>query len=726
MSDQEVPRTQSLHTHHGVQSHSRSDAKARFLIKFHRYRRLFLSKWWVLLLMAALGAGVGFAICYFGPPLFESYGQMVVGVKVSIPENSVYSEELSNFLGTQAALMQSGLVLSRAVESIRGRFPKLDANRLSMNVMVLPRTTIFQLRATGPDPDATQQFLQAAMEQYTALKKEMRDQSSDITVAGISESLEQLQRDATNANNAILEFQRTNSIVFLEQQQGNTAAQFLVTLKQKLAALQLEYGLLENLTLDQNVERHQEEANEALSDTNTPAGAPGMESLESEYLQAREAIVLLQAEKKELSHDLQPAHPKMIALSQQIDQWQRLMEVFRKNCQDQLDSRKQALAYQIKQTQKSIDQQQEEALKVSRAAATFDQLKARAQEVQQLYDRLMTAKQTLDLNKDISPESVTIMQDASPGQPARARMQKMLLTGGLIGLAAAVGLLLLVDRLDDRMGSYSELREIFDEEVLAQIPREKARNGDDGVALVHPEDERHTFVEAFRNLRSSLLFMSDSAERPKLILLTSAIPNEGKSLTAANLAITLAKAGSRVLLVDADLRKGALHRRFDTARDAGLSEVLTQGLKWPDAVVSAPMDNLFLLPRGAITPHSSELFLGPAMDAFLKEAESKFDFVLLDTVPVLAADDVTSLAPLVGAVVFVIRAEHTSARVARAALESLYQRQVDVLGLIFNAVPASSVDYYYYYKYKDYYATYPSTNPKGRGKKHKSAETEPA
>ncbi len=724
MSDQEAPHTHSGHVH-GVHTHSRSAAKARFLIKFNRYRRLLLSKWWVLLLGAALGAGVGFAISYFGPPLFESYGQMVVGVKVSIPESSVYSEELSNFLGTQAALMQSDVVLGRALDSIRGRFPKLDPKQLSMNVTVLPRTTIFQLRATGPDPDATQQFLQAAMEQYTALKKQMRDQSSDTTVAGLSESLEDLQKDATNANNAILDFQATNSIVFLEQQ-GNTAAQFLVTLKQKLASLQLEHGLLENLTLDQNIERHQEEANGGMTETNNPTAEPGMETLEAEYLQAREAIVLLEAEKKELSHVLRPAHPKMIALTQQIEQWQRLLEVFRKNCQDQLDSRKQALAYQITETQKSIKEQEAEALKDSRAATTFGQLQARAQEIQSLYDRMLMAKQTLNMNKDITPESVTIMQDASAGSPARARLNKMLLIGGLIGIAAAIGLLLIVDRFDDRLGSFSELREIFDEEVLAQIPREKARNGDDGIALVRPEDERHSFVEAYRNLRSSLLFMADSAERPKLILLTSAIPNEGKSLTAANLAITLARAGSRVLLVDADLRKGALHRRFDVAKEVGFREVLARGIKWPDAVVSTPVDNLFLLPRGGATAQSGELFLGPTLEGFLREAESKFDFVLLDTVPVMAADDVTSLAPLVGAVVFVIRAEHTSARVARAALESLYQRQVDVLGLIFNAVSASSVDYYYYYKYKDYYATYPSNDSKGGDKKPKSAEPEPA
>ena len=130
------------------------------------------------------------------------------------------------------------------------------------------------------------------------------------------------------------------------------------------------------------------------------------------------------------------------------------------------------------------------------------------------------------------------------------------------------------------------------------------------------------------------------------------------------------------------------------------------------------VQNLFLLPRGAITHRSSELFIQPVTERFLKETSAKYDYLIVDTAPVMAADDVTSLAPHLDGVLFVIRAEHTSARVARAALELLYQRQVRVLGLVFNAVRPTSVDYYYYYKYHEYY-NYP-TAAAGEGQKAKA------
>jgi polysaccharide biosynthesis transport protein len=189
-------------------------------------------------------------------------------------------------------------------------------------------------------------------------------------------------------------------------------------------------------------------------------------------------------------------------------------------------------------------------------------------------------------------------------------------------------------------------------------------------------------------------------------LITSSVPNDGKSLTAANLAITLATGGSRVLLVDGDLRKGSLHSRFKIQADTGLSEALSQGLDWHNAVKDTGVANLFLLPRGAITHRSSELYLGPAMGKFLQETIKEYDYVLIDTAPVMAADDVTSLAPRVDGVIFVVRAEFTSARVARTSLDMLYQRKARVLGLVFNSVRASAGDYHYY-RYQDYYAAPP-------------------
>jgi capsular exopolysaccharide synthesis family protein len=269
-------------------------------------------------------------------------------------------------------------------------------------------------------------------------------------------------------------------------------------------------------------------------------------------------------------------------------------------------------------------------------------------------------------------------------------------------------LLLFLDRMDDRMVSFTELKELFDEEVVGQIPRERSLGRSRQVPLVGPTDGRHSFVEAYRNLRSSLLYMAQGEGRSKILLVTSSIPNEGKSLTAANLAITMASTGSKVLLVDADARKGALHTRFEVPAKPGLTEVLGQGLNWEEVVQPTKYPNLSILPQGAFAPNASELFISDVTKQFLRDVAAKYDYVVLDTVPVMAADDVTSLAPHVDGVVFVIRAEFTSARVARAALNSLYQRQVRVLGLIFNSARPNTEDYYYY-RYKSYYKQYPDS-----------------
>jgi capsular exopolysaccharide synthesis family protein len=165
----------------------------------------------------------------------------------------------------------------------------------------------------------------------------------------------------------------------------------------------------------------------------------------------------------------------------------------------------------------------------------------------------------------------------------------------------------------------------------------------------------------------------------------------------------MAMGGSRVLLVDADLRKGNLHSRLNVENKTGLTEVFLQSTDWRAAVRETAVPNLSLLPRGATTQRSSEFFIGPVMEKFLQESGQEYEYVIIDTAPVMAADDVTSLAPRVDGIVFVIRAEYTSSRVALAALNMLYQRKAHVLGLVFNSVHVSTGDYYYYYRYSDYH-----------------------
>ena len=220
--------------------------------------------------------------------------------------------------------------------------------------------------------------------------------------------------------------------------------------------------------------------------------------------------------------------------------------------------------------------------------------------------------------------------------------------------------------------------------------------------LLQPEDERYTYAEAFRSLRSSLIFMPNQAEL-KTILITSAIPNEGKSTIASNLAITMAAAGARVLLVDADLRRGDIAPLFDIDGRIGLSNILRGEVTWEDATQRCKYPTLALIPRGPVTNQSGELLLKPSITRLLDGLKDKFDLVIFNTAPILATDDTPTLAPNFDGTLMVVRAQFTSARLTKNALNALYQRQVNVLGLILNCVDTEMPDYYYY-RYPKYYA----------------------
>ncbi len=698
--------------------HARSDrsaSRAHFQARLSRYRNLLREKWWVLVLGAIGGALILGARVWYTAPLYVSVGQMIVSIKLNIVEGSVYTEELSNFLGTQAALMQSGAVINRAYGRVAAQKPDVEPRPVVLKVSVPPRTTIFVLRAAGSDPEYTQAFLQACMEEYIALKKEMRTQTSDTTLASLTEEVVRLEKELRKSDEELAEFQATNTVVLSQDQGNNSAANYLAALNQRLAAQKSEHALLQALTLDQTLDRQQEAsgASPAVNGLTEKPTATAGERTDTDYLKAKQQLLLQQAERQELGRYLRTNHPKMIALSEEIGRREQLLKIFRQQSAEQLESRKAWLAVEIQNLEKNLKDWDARVLEIQGKAAQYQKLKANSQRIQALYDRLLATMQTLDVNKGISPESVNVMEKASKALPDLPNLWLQAAIGGCVGMALGLALLLFLDRLDDRMSSVTELQDLFDEDVLGQVPRERGIYAKRQSSLIEPADARHAFVEAFRNLRSSLLYMAEAGARPKTILVTSSVPNDGKSLTASNLAITMASTGSRVLLIDADLRKGALHHRFGVPGEPGLSEVLSSGADWEAATHATKFNNLFVLPAGTLTIQSSELFLNEAMKRFLEEAAGKYDYVILDTVPVMAADDVTSLAPQVDGVLFVIRAVYTSARVARASLDSLYQRQVRVLGLVFNSVPASSVDYYSY-KYKHYYAPYPSA---GAGQK---------
>lgn len=678
-------------------------SKARFLTQVRHYRGLLARRWWVLAAGLAVGLASAAAISWWETPACVSVGRMIVSIKLSLPEGAAYSEELNNFLGTQTALMQSAGVVSRAHERALARDPALGQQLVDLRVSVSPKTSIFVLEATGRQGPYVQSFLQACMEEYIELKKQMRTQTSDSTLAGLTASALRLERELRQGEEELAQFQKSNHVVLL-QEQGNAPLGYIGTLNQRLASLQSDYDLLASLTPEQNLERQNSPGALPQEPSSLPPGAPAppeAATAEPDYFKARQVILLLKAERQDLAQFLRPAHPKIVALTEEINRRERLLEIFRQQSAEQLEGRKHSLERQLQAVQRALAEWNEKALELQRQSAEQAKLRANLQRLQGLYDRLLATLQTLDINKQISPESVTLMEPASPPRPADPHRLRRFLVASALSAALALGLVLFLDHLDDRVNTLLEVESFFDEPVLVQIPLDKHPQHDQVPCLLQANDDRHSLVEAYRSLRSSLLYSGEFDHRPRTLLCTSSVPNEGKSLTSSNLAIILAQAGARVLLVDADLRKGVLHARFGCPPETGLSEVLRLGLNWESAVASTAYPTLSLLPRGRPTQQSSELFIAQTTRQLLKSAALKYDYVIVDTAPVMAADDVTSLAPHADAVLFVLRARHTSARVAHAALDLLYHRRARVLGIVFNGVHPRSADYRYYYQYAE-------------------------
>ena len=688
----------------------------KFLARVHRYRTLLIKRWWVLILCVALGLAAEAVYYRNSPTIYFSAGQMIVNIKLNMQQSSLYTEEIANFGGTQAALMQGSEVQQRARERVSNQNPTLTNKPVLLNVSIIPKTSIFILRASGENPDYTKAYLQACMEEYINLKKQMVARTSDMTTAGLTEQLLRLEPEIQKADNEMQLFLSTNDVALLEEVNG--LGGYLTTIYQQLAAVQSESDLLQTMSLDQSLmlglllgQSQPSSGGSGLlggsassaSGSSQSGGAPTSMTIGGDYLSVKQQIQLLKADRDRYAEYLKPKHPQMVALDLELEKLGRVLDIYWQQSTNQLEAKKSALYLQITNLQSQIRERGKDNLDLSVKAAKYERLKAKAGRVQALYDQLLAELQTLDVNKEINPESVTIYQAASDALPDPTLFQKGMTMAGMLGLVLGLVILFLLDRMNDQMNSYTELEEMFDEDVLGQIPRERAPGRKQSIPCLQVEDGRHSFVEAYRNLRSSLLYMTNVEPRPRTLLVTSSVPGDGKSLTAANLAITLAIGGSRVLLVDADLRRGNLMGRLNVEADKGFSEVFLQGMDWRQLVKDTSVPKLSLLPRGAPTQRSSEFFMGPVMDQFLKDSAAEYDYVVIDTAPVMAADDVTSLAPRVDGVLFVIRAEHTSSRVAHAAINMLYQRKATVLGLVFNSVHVSAGDYYYYYRYRDYY-----------------------
>lgn len=682
--------------------------------KVQRYRMLLARRWWFLLLTASIGVCVAALIIMSQPITYQSIAKLVAGGRMVAQGELNWQETMQDFYGTIKETLESTDLKKKALDRVHALHPEMKDAEVEIAVTQTRGSAIFNVLATGSEQKYTKIFLEALIDEFVLFRQQTREQGLERALDSFTELVVKKSKELEDRGAKLEAFRKDNNIVTLTNG-NNEAAAFLSGLKFKRNTLETELNDISLALDDVDLAMTKREMNAASGITTTPSptdqstpkvesaqNSLGLTTVQRDYLESRKKILRLQNEKAKLLKSFKAQHPSIVEVDEAIESEQALLENFQGEIVKELRGQQADLERRIKGLQQQIATQEKEAIELGSKLAQHERLEEEYKASKLAYDRMFDRVQEFQQLQNVQTDYVAVQEQAHDAIKYDPDWRPPLLIGFILGLGVGVVILLIFDHLDDRMNSFSEFQSLFPgESVLGQVPDQRQR-GD--VQLLKPNDDRHLYAEAFRNIRSSILFKNWGGKMPKTILVTSAVPNEGKTTVTSNLAVTLALGGARVLLADCDLRRGGVSELFKQPSSPGLSEVLRGTSHWRDAVQETPTKNLHLLARGEVFDQTSEMLLSKRAEEVLQEMAAEYDYVVFDSAPVLVADDTGSFAPKVDTVLFVVRMSSTMARLSSKALDSLYERQVNVGGVILNRA-STSLKEYTYYNYASYYYT---------------------
>jgi capsular exopolysaccharide synthesis family protein len=416
-------------------------------------------------------------------------------------------------------------------------------------------------------------------------------------------------------------------------------------------------------------------------------------------------LVELQRDRVRLSERYGEKHPEIVKINNALQDTQRQLELETAKALQQIKNEYETAVLEEQTFSRNLEGAKGDAADLNRKGINYGVMEREAKSNRQVYEALLQREKELRVSSNSRSNNVRVVDHAEvPKGPITPGGRRTWLMSITVGLVLAVGVAFGLDYMNDTIKTPEDVSRRLKLPFLGLVPSVRG----DKHPVLASSHVPHDFSEAFRALRTSLI-SKYPGEGTKILVVTSAQPLEGKTTTACNIAMALAYGGARVLLIDGDMRRPGMHRPLRLANERGLSQVLLGQARVRDVIQRTVDPNLLAITAGRIPPNPSELLGSERMRTLLTNlAHGPFDWIIIDTPPVLAVTDAVILAPLVSGVTFVVGAEMTRRRLAERALETIISSQPKFAAVVLNKVDFARNKYYYsrYYghQYKNYYA----------------------
>ena len=575
----------------------------------------------------------------------------------------------------------------------------------SFGVTNRPRTDILDLYYTANDPNQTKRVANAMAEAYQLHNTATAQQFSKRRREFLEGQLRQTEGVLSAANNALSSFRAGRQSTIAQ-----AAAQTTQFTRTEEARQQL---LTEKQALDAVLSRFRDASRPSSSSIRALASSPAVLANGIVSQLFNQLVSQEEARDNLISLGAAPTNPDVVIANGRIRTTQaRLLDALESQSQN-VNARLAALG--------PPGSGGGGALASVPAGDTKEaQLAMDVQSAQKLANDLKAELQKAQMSEAIESGQVEVVQLArNPGNRVGTGKQRRLLLSAIVGLMFGFGAAVLLDNLDKRVRRRGDIEPMLGVPGLVVIPRlasagalrnpvlralpkrrlaSAERQANAALDLVTLTDPRSPSAEAFRTLRTNLMF-SQAVQQMRTLVVTSASPGEGKTVTAANLAVSFAQQGMRVLLIDCDLRRGRTHRMFNVPREPGMSDYVL-GYADDEAVTHETIvPGLYMIPSGKLPPNPAELLGGEVAKAKLRELNGGYDLLILDTPPLLAASDAAILATLSDGVIMVLRAGATETNAAQQATQQLFTIGARVVGAVLNDPDSQVAKFGAYYEY---------------------------